>query len=150
MKLAFRSSHFVMFSETQNTYFCRYVRGALKKKIKTKEELQFIFYNCMLKLMKHVRYNFHGATMSFLKTHNTLNPFINRSTSNDGWKFSPQAALSPICTMTEESKSIDPSTKKGKEKKIKIKNKGSQAFTILSCSPNTYTVFQDKSLRRVA
>lgn len=71
----------------------------------------------MLKLMKHVRYNFHGATMSFLKTHNTLNPFINRSTSNDGWKFSPQAALSPICTMTEESKSIDPSTKKEKKKR---------------------------------
>lgn len=27
------------------------------------------------------------------KTHNTLNPFINRSTSNDGWAFSPQVAL---------------------------------------------------------
>lgn len=78
------------------------------------------------------------------KTYNTLNPFINRSTSNDGWKFSPQAALSPICTMTEESKSIDPSKYqkgKGEKKKEKKKKKGSQAFTILSCSPNTYTVF---------
>lgn len=38
------------------------------------------------------------------KTHNTLNPFINRSTSNDGWAFSPQAAISPVCTQTGDQK----------------------------------------------
>lgn len=44
------------------------------------------------------------------KTHNTLNPFINRSTCNEGWAFSPQAAMSPGCTLTRgEKKSIDPS-----------------------------------------
>lgn len=63
----------------------------------------------MLKLMKlKSELQFPWGNIILLK-HNNLNPIINRSTSNDGWAFSPQAAVSPVLTPTEH-KSTDPRT----------------------------------------
>lgn len=69
----------------------------------------------MLKLIKLKSVTIFMVQYCHFKTHNTLNPFINRSTSNDGWAFSPQAAISPVCTPTREKKNPLIQVLKGKE-----------------------------------
>lgn len=62
-----------------------------------------MFYNCMLKLME-LQLQFFVVQHCPFKTHDTLYPFINKPTSNNGWALPPQAAISPECTLTGEKK----------------------------------------------